>query len=399
MEFIISRNYSTRAHSFEFRGLAQVLQQFPSMIKNPASSTHASKLGFLPLTDSAPLLVAEHEGFFRKYDVSVNLCCEIGWATVREKLTFGELDGAVAVAGLAPALRLGINGPSCPVIAPLVLSLQGNAITLSRHLYHAGVRDAQSLTQYVRGHQNRVLTMGVISKWCSHYFLLRDWLASGGLRVDEEVRLVLLPPPLLPDLLASGAIDGFCSGEPWNSAAVIGGQGWVAATTAELNPRHVEKVLLLNENTARANPDATSRLLQALREASAWCDETKNRPQVAEILHRSGHFSTDLASLRASLVGPFLDGTGQSTSAENFHYFHRHDANTPTAEKALWLLRGLRRHGVVVPEQETALKQAFAASWGVLSSTAPSPTTKSIKPAKAKPNSKISRPVKLTQTA
>ncbi len=387
MEFIISRNYSTPAHSFQFKGLAQVLQVFRSMIKNPDSQAHAFKIGFLPLTDSAPLLVADHEGFFRKYDVAVNLCCEIGWATVREKLTFGELDGAVAVAGLAPALRLGINGPSCPVIAPLVLSLQGNAITLSRHLYNAGVRDAQSLTQYVRGHQNRVLTMGVISKWCSHYFLLRDWLASGGLRVDEEVRLVLLPPPLLPELLASGAIDGFCSGEPWNSAAVLGGQGWVAATTGELNPRHVEKVLLLNEDTARANPEATNRLLQALREACAWCDEVKHRPQVAEILHRSGHFSTDLATLRASLVGPFRDGAGQSTPAENFHFFHRHDANTPTAEKALWLLRGLRRHGVVVPEQETALKDALAASWGVLSNAAPSPITKATKatrPAKAK---------------
>jgi ABC-type nitrate/sulfonate/bicarbonate transport system substrate-binding protein len=349
------------------------------MKNNSISTRTVYKIGFLPLTDSAPLLAAEHEGFFRKHEVAVNLSCEVGWATVREKLTFGELDGAVAVAGLAPALRLGINGPSCPVIAPMVLSLQGNAITLSRHLYNAGVRDAQSLTQYVRGHQNRVLTLGVISKWCSHYFLLREWLASGGLRVDEEVRLVLLPPPLLPDLLASSVIDGFCSGEPWNSAAVIGGHGWVAATTAQLNPGHVEKVLLLNEDTARANQDATSRLLQALREACAWCDETKNRPKVADILHKSGHFSTTLASLRASLVGPFNDGAGQSTSSENFHFFHRHDANTPTAEKALWLLRGLRRHGVVVPDQEAALKDAFAASWGVLSSTAPPSLIKPIK--------------------
>ena len=369
-------------------GLAQVLHYSFGMNQPSSSNAPAFHLGFLPLTDSAPLLVAQQLGFFEKYNVSVKLSCEIGWATVREKLTFGELDGAVAVAGLAPALRMGMNGPACPVIAPLVLSLQGNAITLSRHLYNAGVRDAQSLAQYVKGHQNRVLTLGVISKWCSHYFLLRDWIASGGLRVDEDVRLVLLPPPLLPDLLASGAIDGFCSGEPWNSAAVTSGQGWVVATTAELNPRHVEKVLLLNEATARERSESTSRLLLALREACAWCDEMKNRPQVADILHESGHFSTDLVTLRSSLVGPFNDGAGHTSSSENFHHFHRHETNTPTAEKALWLLRGLRRHGVVVPEQEQALKAALAASWGVLSSTASSPTTKSSRAKASKPKVK-----------
>jgi NitT/TauT family transport system ATP-binding protein len=323
------------------------------------------KLGFLPLTDSAPLLVAEALGIFAKHHVSVELSCEIGWATVREKLTFGELDAAVGVAGLAAALRMGINGQPCPIIAPLVLSLQGNAITLSRHLFQAGVRDAQSLHRFAKGQQNRVLTFGVISKWSSHYFLLRDWLAAGGIKLDEEVRLVLLPPPLLPGLLAAGVIDGFCSGEPWNSAAVMEGDGWIAATSAALDPRHVEKVLLINEDSANVDPVATSNLLCALREACAWCDVENNRAEVAAILHRSGYFATQLQTLRASLVGPMRDGVGQETSAIDFHQFARQELNTPTAEQASWLLRGLKRHGVVEPAHVPALKEALAASWGV----------------------------------
>ena len=335
----------------------------------------AFHLGFLPVTGSAPLIVAQQKNFFSTHDVKVKLTCEIGWATVREKLIHGELDGAAAVAGLAAGLRMGSNSQACPVIAPLVLSLQGNAITLSKTLYEGGVRDSVTLCQWSRNQQHRVLTFGVISRWSSHYFLLRDWLASGGLRVDRDVRLVIIPPPLMTKLLSTGAIDGFCAGEPWNSASVINGHGWIAATTAELSPQHVEKILLLNEPTARANTEATSRLLKAIRLSCAWCDEPANQSEVAEILQASGHFPVPQAALAASLVGPLEDGAGRKRSSDGFHVFHRHEANTPTPDRAMWLMRGLRSHGVVAAAQEASLRDSIVASWGVMGSISANEST------------------------
>lgn len=348
----------------------------------------AFHLGFLPVTGSAPLIVAQQKNFFSDHDVKVKLTCEIGWATVREKLIHGELDGAAAVAGLAAGLRMGWNSPACPVIAPLVLSLQGNAITLSKTLYDGGVRDSATLFQWSRNQQHRVLTFGVISRWSSHYFLLRDWLAAGGLRVDRDVRLVIIPPPLMTKLLSTGAIDGFCAGEPWNSASVLNGDGWIAATTAELSPQHVEKILLLNEPTARANTEATSRLLKAIRLACAWCDEPANQQEVAEILHASGHFPVSQAAVAASLVGPLEDGTGRKRSSDGFHVFHRHEANTPTPERAMWLMRGLRSHGVVAAAQEASLRDSLVASWGVMGSTTATDAANTKAKASAKPKPK-----------
>lgn len=353
----------------------------------------AFHLGFLPVTGSAPLIVAQQKNFFSDHDVKVKLTCEIGWATVREKLIHGELDGAAAVAGLAAGLRMGWNSPACPVIAPLVLSLQGNAITLSKTLHDSGVRDSATLCQWSRNQQHRVLTFGVISRWSSHYFLLRDWLASGGLRVDRDVRLVIIPPPLMTKLLSTGAIDGYCAGEPWNSASVLNGDGWIAATTAEISPNHVEKILLLNEPTARANTEATSRLLKAIRMACAWCDEPAHQAEVAEILHASGHFLVPQAAVSASLVGPLEDGAGRKRPSDGFHVFHRHEANTPTPERAMWLMRGLRSHGVVAAAQEASLKDSLVASWGVMGSTGATDgaNTKPKAPAKPKPKPTTAR--------
>lgn len=339
-------------------------------IAESESPSFCYKLGVLPLADNAPLIIAKLGGFFDRHEVGVELSCEIGWSTLREKLVSRELDGACAVAGHVASIRLGLHAAPCPVIAPLVMSLQGGAITLSQTLHYAGVRDAVSLCALVRSHQNRVLTFGIISRWSPHYFLLRDWLASGGLKLDEDVRLVTLPAPVMPKLLTSGAIDGFCGAEPWNSASVLDGTGWMAAATGSLSPLHVEKVLILHEPTARAHPDVTRRLIAALKEACAWCEEAGNHSEVVEMLQACGYFNTNRQALRACWVGPFDAGNGRQQPIGEFQYFHHQDANTPTSERALWLLRGLRRHGVVTSSQEAELKETLVASWGVMSQPA-----------------------------
>ena len=131
---------------------------------------------------------------FRRHGVMVKLSCEVGWATVREKLLYHQLDAAHAIAGLALAMRMGIGSPPMPVVAPFVFNLHGNAITLSRDLWNRGVRDALSLHKLLRSSSGRVLTLGVVSRYSSHAFLLRQWLASGGISQAGGVRVVVLPP-------------------------------------------------------------------------------------------------------------------------------------------------------------------------------------------------------------
>ena len=321
------------------------------------------RIGFIALADCAPLLAAEALGLFEKHGVEVELSREVGWATIREKILYRQLDAAHAIAGLALSLRLGLDGTSCPAIAPFVFNLNGNAITLGMDLWRRGVRDAATLTKLVRSTPQRLFTFGIVARSSSHHFLMRAWLAAGGIDPDRDVRLVVLPPTQMAGSLRAGLIDGYCAGEPWNSAAVVTGSGWCPALSRDLAPDHPEKVLLTTEAFADENPAALSRVIRALHAACAWCDKRENRSRVVELLLGSGHLRVEREVLRLSLIGPFHDGTGRTRDAADFHIFHRRNANEPTRAKAGWLLEEFLKSGLVEPAREAAARTALDECW------------------------------------
>ncbi|MEQ1751647.1 MAG: CmpA/NrtA family ABC transporter substrate-binding protein [Prosthecobacter sp.] len=321
------------------------------------------RIGFIPLADCAPLLVAKEQELFRKQGVNVELSCEVGWATIREKLLYGQIDAAHAIAGLALAMRLGLSTPPSRVVAPFVFNLHGNAITLSRDLWNRGVRDATSLNKLIRSTTSRRLTFAMVSRYASHHFLLRRWLISGGIDPNQDVRIVALPPTQMAASLAAGLIDGFCVGEPWNSVAVENGFGWVVATSEQLAPEHPEKVLLMNEKFIEQNTDQARAITAALTEACAFCDAKENRAEVARVLAASGYFVGGEAILKRSLVGPFVLGTGQHADASRFHIFQRGQANEPTNERGRWLLNEFITHGLISPQQRPEASAALEACW------------------------------------
>ena len=203
---------------------------------NKVRTLGALRVGFVPLTDCAPIVVAHELGLFQKHGVRVVLSRELGWASIRDKIIHGELDAAHAVAGMPVAATLGLGSIRCDCVAALVLNLHGNAITLSNELWDRGVRDGASLAEQIRrlrGQKN--FTFGVVYPFSSHNFLLRAWLASFGIRPERDVRIVVVPPPQMTVNLKGGHPDGFCVGEPWNSLAVQSGAGWCAAVSAELD--------------------------------------------------------------------------------------------------------------------------------------------------------------------
>lgn len=344
------------------------------------------RIGFIPLADCAPLIVARSRELFRKHGVKVELSCEVGWATIREKLLYGQVDAAHAIAGLALAMRMGLSTPPCRVVAPFVFNLHGNAITLSRDLWNRGVRDASSLKKLIRSSTSRRFTFGMVSRYSSHFFLLRQWLTAGGIDVENEVRIVALPPTQMAANLAAGLIDGYCVGEPWNSIAVESGTGWIAATSEQLSPGHPEKVLLTTETFIERHPDEIRSIILALREACIFCDVHENRAEVAHLLAESGYFAGNEEILKRSLVGPLELGTEKTADVSNFHIFQRREANEPTSERGRWLLNEFITHGLILPSQRaeatTALRECWTSSTLPLPkapAAAPKPATKSKK--------------------
>lgn len=329
----------------------------------PRTALPTVRIGFVPLVDSAPLLVADALGLFAKHAVEVELSREVGWATIREKILYRQLDAAHALAGLALSLRLGLDGLACQAIAPFVFNLHGNAITLSLDLWKRGVRDAQTLHKLIRSTPQRLFTFAVVSRSASHNFLMRRWLKQGGTDPDRDVRIVVLPPTQMPGSLSAGLIDGYCAGEPWNSVAIANGSGWCPAISEDLAPGHPEKILLTTEEFAESRPAALSAVIRALHEACAYCDDPKNRARVIEILLGSGHMRAERGILKLSLMGPFDNGAGERRAAEDFHIFHRDKANVPSPDKAEWVLSSFVEHGLIPPVDASMARRVMGECW------------------------------------
>ena len=305
------------------------------------------RLGFVPLTDCAPLVIARELGIFRKYGINVTLSRELGWATIRDKIIYRELDAAHAVAGMPFAATLGLGSIRCDCLTALVLNLHGNAITLSIDLWKRGVRDGASLRkEIIRSRGKRTFTFGVVYPFSSHNFLLRDWLTASGINPERDVRLVVVPPPQMATNLKAGHLDGFCAGEPWNSVAVQSGAGWCVAASAELDPDHPEKVLMVRREFAEKHADEHLALVAALLEACELCAEPENRNEIVATLSRPEYVGVPATLLRRGFDGRFDFGQGRFRTVPDFNVFYRDDTNEPSSDKAAWVLQHLRDRGL-----------------------------------------------------
>jgi ABC-type nitrate/sulfonate/bicarbonate transport system substrate-binding protein len=300
------------------------------------------RVGFLPVSDCAPLVYAQESGLFANYGLDVELSRETGWAALRDKVIVGELDAAHAPAMLPFLANLGVESDPCACVSGMVLNLQGNAVTISRHLWDQGVRDPASLrAEIYRRWRKRTFTFGVVFPYSSQHVLLRQWLKSGGINPETEVRVVTIPPTQMFPTLKLGYLDGFCVGEPWTSVAVQAEVGVCVATSAELAPLHPEKVLMVRQSFSIGRADEHERMIAALLEACAFCDDPQNRPWLSELLAHPHYVNAPAECLNASLVGPFKFGEHRSDPYPDLNIFHRHDANEPTDAKASWIMGNL----------------------------------------------------------
>jgi ABC-type nitrate/sulfonate/bicarbonate transport system substrate-binding protein len=296
------------------------------------------RVGFLPVSDCAPLVYAHEAGLFAKYDLDVQLQRETGWANVRDKVVQGDLDAAHAPATLPFLANLGLDSDPCACVSGLVLSLQGNTIILSRRLSEEGVQDPLSFREHIyKTWGKRSYTFGVVFSFSPQELLLRKWLKSGNIAPETEVRIVAVPPSQMYPTLKLGYLDGFCVGEPWASMAEQAGVGVRVATSWQLAPLHPEKVLIVRQSFALGRSSEHERLLAALIEACAFCDRPQNRPMLSDMLAHPQYVNAPLDCVEA---GWMYDATRGEPPAGT-SVFHRHDANNPSDEKARWIMDGL----------------------------------------------------------
>lgn len=302
-------------------------------------------LGFIPLTDCAPLAVAAERGFFAREGLSVRLAREPSWANIRDKVAVGAFDGAQMLGAMPVAATLGIDAIAKPMIAPMSLNLNGDAITLSNAVADrlGGIAPGraldparlQALIEADRAAGRPKLVLASVHAFSSHNYLLRYWLAAGGIDPDRDVRFVTVPPPQMVTQLAAGRIDGYCVGEPWNARALALGIGITAARSQDIWNRHPEKVLGVTAAWAAAHPATCRALVRALIAACAWLDE--NRAEAAHVLARPDYVGADAATIAAALVGT-------ADYAAN-HVFFAGAATHPWRSHALWFASQMVRWG------------------------------------------------------
>ena len=304
------------------------------------------QVGLVSLMDAAPFFVAADYGLFSKYGLKVTLNREVGWATIREKLAYGELDAVQALCPLPFAATLGIQSSRIPSVSGLLVSRGGNAIVLSGDLWKRGVRDGRTLRQdIVNSRYFRKYIFATVYSCSTHAFLIRDWLTSAGIDVERDVQLVTLPPSQMCRNLAAGTIDGFCAGEPWPSLAISQEIGWSPATSVDICPGHPEKALMVKESFAEERSEEHLSLIAALVEACAFCDDPINREAVARCIsgRRRVNCSEDL--LVDSLSPSFNYGMGRAEAKPDFVRFHSRDSNRPRKEDAHWILERMNPCG------------------------------------------------------
>ena len=319
-------------------------------------------VGFIPLLDCAPLAAAAALGFAEQEGVDLTLMRETSWANIRDRVVVGHFDVAHMLGPMPIASTLGIGHLKVPMAAPLALGRGGNAITVSTALWEvmgehgaqiggSAQLQGQALRRAVQARRQAgrsTLTFAVVYPFSSHNYLLRYWLHASGVDPDRDVRLVVIPPPMLVDAMREGQIDGFCVGEPWSSVAVAAGVGSIALPTTAIWERSPEKVLAGRLEWCQRNPDLLQSLIRAVHCAAVWCETPQNHGQLARLLAEPRYIGTPAEILLRGLRNQLVLAPGAALrDAPGFYEIERNSALAPRLEHALWFYSQMVRWGQI----------------------------------------------------
>lgn len=335
---------------------------------NPAQLDHRTTVvGFIPLMDCAPLAVAAEKGFAAEEGLDLRLVRETSWANIRDRVVVGHFDAAHMLGPMAVASTLGVGHLKVPMAAPLSLGLGGNAITVSLRVWDLMVSEGatlsaspralgEALRNVVRAReraQKQPFTFAMVYPFSSHNYELRYWLAACGIDPDRDVRLIVIPPPLLVDAMREGQIDGFCVGEPWNSLAVSVGVGCIALPTTAIWRLSPEKVLGCRLEWAQRHPDRLQALVRALYKAAVWCERPENHLELSRLLAEPRFVGAPAEILLRGLSNKLrLQPGGEPRQLPDFYLPASRAATFPWVSHALWFYSQMVRWGQIAFDPE-----------------------------------------------
>jgi two-component system, oxyanion-binding sensor len=312
------------------------------------------RLGLLRLTDSAPVVLAQETGIFSYERLDIALSVEPSWANIADKLSYNALDAAIMLPPLALAVALGHRAATTPLLVPMALSLNGNAVTVSSRLAETVLAGGKQ-SALVAGRRLRLaaldramLRLAVVHARSTHDLLLRYWLAASGFDLEREVTISVIPPTEMVAALAAGTIDGFCAGAPWGAMALRAGVGRIVVESAEIWRRHPEKCLAVRQDWAETRPERLQSLLRALLRAAQCADDPSVVPLLAKRLSSDRYVGVPPEVIAESLPG----------GAAGASIFFSHAATYPWRSHARWFLSQMIRWGDLPTDLDVAAAAA-----------------------------------------
>jgi len=322
------------------------------MNQSNLNNSHAHvKLGFIPLIDCAPFVIAKEKGFFFGQGVNVTLSKEASWASIRDKVAFQLLDGAHMLASMPLASTLGVGTVRTAMQTSFTVSHNGNGITVGNGLYERmqGVantpdelRNAQALKRLIDKELDSIFRFAIVYPYSSHNYQLRDWLAGAGIDPDKDVQIIVVPPTKMVAYLQQGEIDGYCVGEPWNSLAVEQGIGHMLVTGYEIWGNTPEKVLGVNAQWANQNPEIHHSIIRALDKACSWVQNSDNTNELLAILSEPDYLNCTEEQLRFGFSEIKPKGKFD-WPMEAYQIFSGVSVNHPSPNYALWIVSQMWR--------------------------------------------------------
>ena len=329
--------------------------------------TTKAQLGYIALTDAAPLIVAKERGLFTKYGMpDVEVLKQASWGGTRDNLVLGSgsggIDGAHLLTPMAYLISMGKvvqNGTKVPMQILARLNTNGQSISVSKALMATGAKlDAAPLkAAFAAKPDNKV---AVTFRGGTHDLWIRYWLAAGGIDPDKDVQTIVVPPPQMVANMKVGTMDAFCVGEPWNDQLVHQGLGYTACLTAEIWQDHPEKSLAMRADWVAKNPRAAVALTAAVIEAQQWAEKLENKEELATMLGKRAWFNVPPADIGPRLLGNVDYGDGRTVKGSPIRMkFWADGASYPFQSHDLWFLTEDIRWGVLPPDTDT--KAAIAA--------------------------------------
>lgn len=335
-------------------GAAALMGLVPNSIKTNAWAAGSDapeitevKIGFIPLTDCAPIVVAAEMGFDKKYGIKITPQKQASWAAVRDKVMNGELHAAHILYGLVYGVQMGIGGQQKDMTVLMSLNNNGQAITLANQLKEKGVKDGKSLKRLL-DNENRDYTFAQTFPTGTHAMWLNYWLAANGIDPTKDVKTIVVPPPQMVANMRIGNMDGFCVGEPWGARAIYDKVGYTVTTSQDIWTDHPEKVLGTTAEFVAKHPNTSRAMIAAILDACKYIEAIENRAKVAKLIAGKAYVNTTEEVIEGRFVGDYDNGIGRKWKDPNYMKFYGDGAvNFPYLSDGMWFLTQHKRWGLL----------------------------------------------------